>query len=157
MGELTATIAHEVNQPLGAILANVAAAEMLLESGEARLQDVRQILADVRKDDLRASEVIRRLRALLARHEMARERLDLNDTIAEVVRLLGAESARRRVELATEFDAALPKVLGDRVHLQQVLLNLIVNAMDERPTRTCPSGASSCALRGARTAASRSR
>ncbi len=99
MGELTATIAHEVNQPLGAILANVAAAEMLLESGDARLQDVRQILADVRKDDLRASEVIRRLRALLAKHEMARERLDLNDTIAEVVRLLGAESARRQVEL----------------------------------------------------------
>lgn len=130
MGELTGTIAHEVNQPLGAILANVAAAEMLLDSGDARLEEVRHILADVRKDDLRASEVIRRLRALLAKHEMARERLDLNDTIGEVVGLLGAESARRQVELVTELDAALPHVLGDRVHLQQVLLNLVVNAMD---------------------------
>jgi signal transduction histidine kinase len=130
MGELTATIAHEVNQPLGAILANVAAAEMLLESGGARVDDVRQILADVRKDDLRASEVIRRLRALLARHEMARERLDLNETIAEVLKVLGTEAGRRQTELATEFDPALPNVLGDRVHLQQVLLNLVVNAMD---------------------------
>jgi signal transduction histidine kinase len=130
MGELTATIAHEVNQPLGAILANVAAAEILLESGGSRLEDVRQILADVRKDDLRASEVIRRLRTLLAKHEMARERLDLNATITEVLNVLGAEAGRRQVELATEFDPALPRVLGDRVHLQQVLLNLVVNAMD---------------------------
>jgi signal transduction histidine kinase len=130
MGELTAAIAHEVNQPLGAILANVAAAEMLLATDDARLDDVRHILADVRKDDLRASEVIRRLRALLAKHEMARERLDLNEAIAEVVGLLEAEGRRRQVALATELDPELPRVLGDRVHLQQVLLNLIVNAMD---------------------------
>ena len=130
IGELTATIAHEVNQPLAAILSNVDAGELLLESGEARLEDVRQILAEVRKDDLRASEVIRRLRALLAKHEMARERLDLNEAIAEVLRVLGAEARRRQVELWTELDPALPKVLGDRVHLQQVVLNLVVNAMD---------------------------
>ena len=130
VGELTATIAHEVNQPLAAILSNVDAAELLLESGKARLEDVRQILAEVRKDDLRASEVIRRLRALLAKHEMARERLDLNETIAEVLEVLGAEARRRQVELASEFDPALPRVLGDRVHLQQVVLNLVVNAMD---------------------------
>jgi signal transduction histidine kinase len=130
MGELTATIAHEVNQPLAAILSNVDAAELLLESGRARLEDVRQILADVRKDDLRASEVIRRLRALLARHEMARERLDLNEAITEVLKVLGAEAGRRQVVLAAELDPALPRVLGDRVHLQQVVLNLAVNAMD---------------------------
>ena len=130
IGELTATIAHEVNQPLAAILANVDAAELLLESGKAGLEDVRQILAEVRKDDLRASEVIRRLRALLAKHEMARERLDLNETIAEVLEVLGAEVGRRQVGLASEFDPALPRVLGDRVHLQQVVLNLVVNAMD---------------------------
>ena len=130
IGELTATIAHEVNQPLMAILANVDAGELLLESGDVRLEDLRQILAEVRKDDLRASEVIRRLRALLAKHEMARERLDLNETIGEVLAVLGAEAGRRQVELASEFDPALPKVLGDRVHLQQVVLNLVVNAMD---------------------------
>jgi signal transduction histidine kinase len=130
MGELTAAIAHEVNQPLGAILANVAAAEMLLESGDRRLDDVRRILVDVRRDDLRASEVIRRLRGLLAKHEMAREAVDLNEAIAEVLRLLEAEARRRRVELVPELDGALPKVLGERVHLQQVLLNLVINAMD---------------------------
>ena len=130
IGELTATIAHEVNQPLAAILANVDAADLLLESGKAGLEDVRHILAEVRKDDLRASEVIRRLRALLAKHEMARERVDLNETFADVLEVLGAEAGRRQVELATEFDPALPSVLGDRVHLQQVVLNLVVNAMD---------------------------
>jgi signal transduction histidine kinase len=130
VGELTATIAHEVNQPLAAILSNVDAAELLLESGKAGLEDVRQILAEVRKDDLRASEVIRRLRALLAKHEMARERVDLNETFADVLEVLGAEAVRRQVEIATEFDPALPSVLGDRVHLQQVVLNLVVNAMD---------------------------
>ena len=130
MGELTASIAHEVNQPLGAILANVDAADMLLESGTDRIADVRQILADVRKDDLRASDVIRRLRALLAKQEMARTPLDLGEAIEEVLRLLDAEARRRHVELVAELDGARPEVLGDRVHLQQVLLNLIINAMD---------------------------
>jgi signal transduction histidine kinase len=130
VGELTASIAHEVNQPLGAILANVDAADMLLESGDSRLDEVREILADIRKDDLRASEVIQRLRRLLAKHEMAREFLDVNETVTEVLRLLAAEARRREIDLVTGFDAALPKILGDRVHLQQVLLNLIVNAMD---------------------------
>jgi signal transduction histidine kinase len=130
MGELTASIAHEVNQPLGAILANVDAADMLLESGAARPEDVRSILADIREDDLRASEVIRRLRTLLAKQQMAREPLDLNGAAAEVLRMLDAEARRRHVEFVTEFDAALPNVIGDRVQLQQVLLNLVVNAMD---------------------------
>jgi len=130
MGELTAAIAHEVNQPLGAILANVDAADMLLDSGTARLDDVRQILADVRKDDLRATEVIRRLRTLLAKHKPAHEPLDLNETTAEVARLLQAEARQRGVELVTELDRAAPTAMGDRVQIQQVLLNLIVNAMD---------------------------
>jgi signal transduction histidine kinase len=129
-GELTAAIAHEVNQPLGAILANVDAAEMLLDSGKARPEELRQILADLRRDDLRASEVIGRLRALLARQEMAREPCDLNAAVAEVSRLLEAETRRRHAALAVELDDTLPQVLGDRVHLQQVLLNLIINAMD---------------------------
>jgi len=130
MGELTASIAHEVNQPLGAILANVDAAEMLLDSDNAHPDALRQILADVRRDDLRASDVIRRLRALLAKHETARELLDLNETVTDVEQLLASETRRRNVEAETELDAALPSVVGDRVQLQQVVLNLIVNAMD---------------------------
>jgi signal transduction histidine kinase len=130
MGELTASIAHEVNQPLGAILANVDAAEMLLESDNARPDALRQILADVRRDDLRASDVIRRLRALLAKHEPEREKLDVNATIADTLRLLAPESRRREVDVTSQFDERLPSVLGDRVQLQQVVLNLVVNAMD---------------------------
>jgi signal transduction histidine kinase/ABC-type uncharacterized transport system substrate-binding protein len=130
MGELTASIAHEVNQPLGAILANVDAAEMLLDSDDVRPEDLRHILADIRKDDLRANEVVRRLRTLLAKHEMVRKAVDVNDAVTEVVRLLEAEARRRQVDLVIELDPARPKVLGDRVHLQQVLLNLVVNAMD---------------------------
>jgi len=130
MGELTASIAHEVNQPLGAILANVDAAEMLLDSDTMDPGVLRQILADVRRDDLRASDVIRRLRALLAKHETAREPLDVNETVTEVQQLLAAETRRRGVEIEIALDAALPNVFGDRVQLQQVLLNLIVNAID---------------------------
>jgi nitrogen-specific signal transduction histidine kinase len=70
---------------------------------------------------------------------MARERLDLNESIAEVINVLGAEARRRQVELATEFDPALPRVLGDRVHLQQVVLYLVVNAMDAMASQ-CTSG-----------------
>jgi signal transduction histidine kinase len=130
MGELTASIAHEVNQPLGAILANVDAADMLLESGNVPREALREILADVRRDDLRASDVIRRLRALLAKHETARELFDVNETIAEVQQLLAAEVRRRDAEVETVLDRGLPKVSGDRVQLQQVMLNLVVNAMD---------------------------
>lgn len=130
MGELTASIAHEVNQPLGAILANVDAAEMLLESGSVSAEELRQILADVRRDDLRASDVIRRLRALLAKHETKRDWLDVNETISEVLQLLAAEIRRRDVTVETAFDAPLPRVLADRVQLQQVMLNLVINAMD---------------------------
>jgi signal transduction histidine kinase len=129
-GELTAAIAHEVDQPLGAILLNVDAVEMLLATGNAHPDEVTKVLADLRKDDLRATEVIRRLRALLAKHEMVREPVDLNAAIADVLRLLDAEARRRNVQLASDLDSTLPKVLGDRVHLQQVLLNLVINAMD---------------------------
>jgi len=149
MGELTASIAHEVNQPLGAILANVDAAEMLLDSDSMHPDALRQILADVRRDDLRASDVIRRLRALLAKHETAREPLDINETIDEVQHLLAAEIRRRGVEVETAFDAGLPKVFGDRVQLQQVLLNLIVNAMDA--VADAPAGRRRVTVRSRRT------
>ncbi|MEJ2176129.1 MAG: ABC transporter substrate binding protein [bacterium] len=149
MGELTASIAHEVNQPLGAILANVDAAEMLLESGKVPAEELRRILADVRRDDLRASDVIRRLRALLAKHETARERLQVHETVGDVLALLASDIRRRGVEVATAFDPRLPAVLGDRVQLQQVMLNLIVNAMDA--VADAPSGRRRVSVRTRRT------
>jgi C4-dicarboxylate-specific signal transduction histidine kinase len=130
VGELTAAIAHEINQPLGAILSNADAADMLLESGSASLDEVRQILDDIRKDDLRASEVIRRLRALLRKRELEMQPLDLNEVTSEVLTIVRAESLRRGVTVETDLAVNLPAVRGDKVHLQQVLLNLVLNGME---------------------------
>jgi signal transduction histidine kinase len=128
-GELTAAIAHEINQPLGAILSNADAADLLIQSGENRRDLLRQILADIRRDDLRASEVIRRLRALLGRHEVEQKPFDLNAVVTEVAALLHAEAARRRVTIETRL-APAATLTGDRIQMQQVLINLLLNAMD---------------------------
>src|SRR5262245_37762352 len=130
VGECTASIAHEINQPLGASLSNADAAEMLLESSPPALDQVREILGDIRKDDLRASEVIRRLRDLLKKRAMQTEPVDLNEVSSAVVQLVRGESRRRGVQVESAPADDLPLVRGDRVHLQQVLLNLIVNGMD---------------------------
>jgi C4-dicarboxylate-specific signal transduction histidine kinase len=130
VGELTASIAHEINQPLGAILSNADAAEMLLDSDPGSLAEVRQILDDIRKDDLRASEVIRRMRALLRKRAVEIQPVQLNDVTTEVVALVRGESRRRDVVVETELADNLPLVGGDKVHLQQVLLNLFLNGMD---------------------------
>ena len=130
VGELTASLAHEINQPLNAILNNADAAELLLEHGSARLDEVRQILTDIRKDDLRASGVIRHARELLRKHEPERQPLDLGELVAGVLQLLGRDAERRQVALEPELAPALPVVYGDRVHLEQALLNLLLNGMD---------------------------
>jgi PAS domain S-box-containing protein len=129
-GELTASIAHEINQPLGAILSYADAAELLLESAPESLAQVRQILEYIRRDGLRASEVIRRLRALLSKHEMEVRPVDVNDLASDVLLLIRAESRRRSVTIETHFAANLPLVRGDKVHLQQVVLNLLLNGME---------------------------
>jgi PAS domain S-box-containing protein len=129
-GELTASIAHEINQPLGAILSNADAAEMLLDSSPQTHDEVRHILEDIRRDDLRASEVIRRLRTLLRKREAELELIDLNGLASDVLALVQAESKRRNVTIETQLAAELPHVQGDNVHLQQVLLNLLLNGMD---------------------------
>jgi PAS domain S-box-containing protein len=130
VGELTAMVAHEVNQPLCAIMSNAEAAEMLLESADPPLSEVRQILADICQDDLRAHEAIRRIRALVQNREMQLQPLDLNRTITDVLRISTGDSLRRRVRIAAELGENLPAVTADRLYLTQVLLNLIVNGMD---------------------------
>jgi PAS domain S-box-containing protein len=130
LGELTASIAHEINQPLGAILTNVDAAELLLESSPASLDEVRQILADIHKDDLRASEVIRHLRGLLGHRAIEVQPVELSGVIGEVVCLVAAEARSRSVTLETAVADDLPLVLADKVQLQQVLLNLCLNGME---------------------------
>jgi len=130
VGELTAMMAHEVNQPLGAILSNAEAAEMLLEQQDPPLEEIRKILSDIRKNDLRADEAIRRIRGLLRKREMQMQSLDLTETIQEVVRLATGDALQRRIAIDAQVAPRLPPITGDRVHLQQVLLNLILNGMD---------------------------
>jgi signal transduction histidine kinase len=129
-GELTGSIAHEINQPLGAILSNADAADLILESGGDRKEELRAILADIRRDDLRASEVIRRLRALLSKHAVERQPFDLNDAVREVEAALGGEARRRRVALEVHPESKGVTITGDRTQVQQVLINLVLNAMD---------------------------
>jgi signal transduction histidine kinase len=129
-GELTASIAHEINQPLGAILTNADAGELLLQSGTDRREDLRRILSDIRRDDMRASDVIRRLRALLAKHDPERQAFEPGETVADVMNLLGSEAQRRRVTLSLNSAAPVSRVIGDRIQIQQVLINLTLNAMD---------------------------
>ncbi len=129
-GELTGAIAHEINQPLGAILSNADAAELLLASGADRRDELRQILADIRRDDLRASEVIHRLRALLAKQPVERQPFDLNSAVGEVESVLRAEARRRGLALEVQTAETPAVLIGDRVQIQQVLLNLVLNAMD---------------------------
>ena len=129
-GELTGAIAHEINQPLGAILSNADAADLLLASGADRRDELRAILADIRQDNLRASEVIRRLRALLAKQPLDWHPFDLNDAVRELEPVLRAEARRRGVALDLRLAATATVLVGDRVQIQQVLLNLALNAMD---------------------------
>ncbi len=130
MGQLAAAMAHELNQPLGAILSNAEAAELFLNQNPPALGELRDILADIRKDDERAGEVIRRMRSLLRRQEMECQPLAINPLVLDVLRLLSADAALRRVVITTELAPNLPPIEGDRIHLQQVLLNLILNAME---------------------------
>jgi signal transduction histidine kinase len=130
LGELSASIAHEVNQPLAAIAGNADAAELLLDADPPKLDDARRVLFDLKTANTRASEVVRRVRDLVRKREMVDEPYDLNGAVSDVVRLLEAESQRRRVEVAVELGALPSRLHGDRLHVQQVLLNLLMNGME---------------------------
>jgi PAS domain S-box-containing protein len=129
-GELTAMVAHEVSQPLGAIMANAEAAQMLLESANPPLQEIRDILFDIRESNVRADQAIRRMRELLKKREISMQPLDINETILVALRLVSGDAIHRNVKIIRELPEKLPLILGDKIHLQQVMLNLLVNAMD---------------------------
>jgi signal transduction histidine kinase len=130
LGELSGSLAHELNQPLGIILTNAQAARHLLEREPPDVPEVRDILGDIVAADLRAGEVIQRLRALLKRGEISLQPVSLNDVIDEVLKLANSDLIGRGVVVDRDLAAVLPQVNGDRVQLQQLLLNLVVNAAD---------------------------
>lgn len=129
-GELSSSIAHELNQPLGAILTNAETAELILDSTSPDLSEIKEILADIRRDDLRASEVIHRMRSFLKRTPFETKDIDLNDTMREVFEFLSVQASARDIALYLQASPEALSVKGDPVQLQQVILNLMVNSMD---------------------------
>jgi C4-dicarboxylate-specific signal transduction histidine kinase len=130
MGQLSSALAHEINQPLGAILRNAEAAALFLQHPSPDLHEIAAILEDIRKDDQRASEVIVRIRALLRREDVAMTALNMRGVLGDVAMLLRPDAAARHVSLQVGVPADLPAVRGDQVQVQQVLLNLVLNGMD---------------------------
>jgi signal transduction histidine kinase len=130
-GALSASIAHELNQPLGAIRSNAEAAEAILKSKAPDLNLIQQILADIRDDDQRAGDIIQRLRGMLKkRSEVDLQEFDLNDVVDSAINILHAEAAKKQVAVSAEPSRGRLPVRADKVHLQQVILNLATNAMD---------------------------
>jgi PAS domain S-box-containing protein len=130
LGEMSASLAHELNQPLTAIVSNAQAALRFLDGGPEQQQELRETLGDIAASGTRAGEVIRRLRAMLKKEEAQRVPLDVNQLIHDVLHLYRSDLINRGVNVRFELDHGLPAVLGDRVQLQQVLLNLVINACD---------------------------
>jgi len=130
VNEMTASLAHELNQPLAAILSNAQAALRFLKSDKPDLNEFREIIQDIISDDQRAGNVIRSLRSMVKREEVDRSPIILNNVLSDVIEIFHTESIFRNVHVETELDGSLPPVLGDKVQLQQVVLNLILNAAD---------------------------
>lgn len=130
MGEFTVSVAHELKQPLGAILNNAGAAELLLSADPPAIDEVRKALSDIGNDTLRSTDIIHKMRHLLEKHEIVLKPIDVNYVVDEIVRLMSTEAAARKVAMSFEPGQNLPKVHGDRVHLQQVVMNLVLNSFE---------------------------
>jgi signal transduction histidine kinase len=130
MGELAASLAHEINQPLAAIRSNAEAIESMLESERPDLEEIRAAVADIVSDDGRAGETIRRLRALFRREELARSELNFGELLEEISRIIRSDAVIRKVSFTLDVRQPLPAVLADRIQIQQVVLNLLLNAFD---------------------------
>jgi PAS domain S-box-containing protein len=130
LGELSGSLAHELNQPLTAILSNAQAAQRFLAQSPPRIDKLPEILADIVKSDHRAGAVIQRLRSMLRKEEAQRHPLDINDVVEESLRLMRSDLLSRQVVVSADLAGALPAVSGDRYQLQQVLLNFVINGCD---------------------------
>jgi C4-dicarboxylate-specific signal transduction histidine kinase len=137
LNEMTASLAHELNQPLAAILSNAQAALRFLKSGKPDLNEFQEIMQDIISDDQRAGNVIRGLRSMMKREEGEKRPIVLNDILNDVIQIFRSEAIIRNVNIQIGYDGSLPPVLGDKGQLQQVVLNLIMNgaeAMSRNPS-----------------------
>jgi signal transduction histidine kinase len=130
MGVLTAGIAHEINQPLAAILSNAQAAVRFLTSDHPDLDEVKEALHDIITDDKRAGEIVHSIRDISGKYDRKREKMDFNETVREVVTLVKSEAVNRGVILSDNLQPHIPPVYGDRIQIQQVILNLLMNALE---------------------------
>jgi C4-dicarboxylate-specific signal transduction histidine kinase len=130
MGQLTGSIAHEVSQPISATVTNAQAALLWLERDPPDLEEVRDTLARIIQDGKRAGDVVSRIRDLIKKAPPRQDLLDINDPIQEVIALTRSEAVKNQVSVKTELASGLPLIRGDRVQLKQLMLNLIVNAIE---------------------------
>jgi C4-dicarboxylate-specific signal transduction histidine kinase len=130
MGELTASLAHEVNQPIGAAVTNANTCIRWLARDSPNVEEARAAAMRSAKDGMRAAEIISRIRLLFKKGTPERELVDINEVVREMIVLLHSEATRYNISVRTELAAELPPVLGDRVQLQQVLMNLMLNGID---------------------------
>ena len=138
VGELSGSLAHELNRPLGAILSNAQAAQRMLANGGIDVAEFREILNDIVSENKRAAEVIRRLRLWLQKGEVQQHSLRINKVVRDVLKLIRTDLISQNVSVDTELARNLPTVTGDPVQLQQVLVNLVVNACDAMADRDTP-------------------
>jgi PAS domain S-box-containing protein len=130
IGEMSASIAHELNQPLAGILSNAAAGQRFIDKGDVDLREISELLGDIIADGRRASDVMRGIRAMVKKEQVARHSVDLNEVVMDAVRMLSPDAVLRSCQVETSLDASLRAIEGDSVQLQQVLLNLVINAFD---------------------------
>ena len=130
MGEMSASIAHELNQPLAGILSNAAAGQRFIDRGNVDQAEIRELLGDIIADGRRASDVVRGIRGMVKKEQVERRSVDLNEVVMDALRMASPDAVLRSCQLETSLDANLPAIDGDPVQLQQVLLNLVINAFD---------------------------
>jgi len=130
LGELSGSLAHEVNQPLAAILSNAQAAQRFLNQNPPNTAELREILIDIVEEDRRAGEVIRRIRSLLKKGDVEFQSLDINKLVQQVIGLMRSDLVARNVSVRTQFTPYLPLAKVDPIQIQQVLMNLILNGCD---------------------------
>ena len=138
LSELSGSLAHELNQPLAAILSNAQAAQRFLSEDAPNLDELREILQDIVSDDRRAGEIIRGLRTLLKKGELDNAPVGVNELVQDVLKLARSDLMNGGVDLQVKFDPALPGIFGDRVQLQQVLLNLVMNGCEAMAHTAAP-------------------